>query len=123
MLDFDGSPTAYAAIFAVTMIPSLLIVKFVGDAADDSRGTLSEKTQQEFKRKMMQQPTLNLSIPTSEEEELKKLIAKAYIQDKDVDVAVLEEKLKQRQQWRKEVNALKKQQLLNPAPADDDEGW
>jgi len=111
------------------LIPALLLVKFVGDAADNSRGSLSDKTRNEFKKKMMQQPTLSLSVPTSEEEELKKQIAKAYLQDKDVDVAVLEEKLRKRAQWRKEVLLQAKQReaaaAADPqgAAAADDEGW
>jgi hypothetical protein len=36
---------------------------------------------------MMEQPGQNWALPTSEEEQLKKQIAKAYMQDKDVDVA------------------------------------
>lgn len=122
MFDIDNSPITYGALFAATMIPSLLIVKFVGDSADASRGQLSEKTKNEFKRKMMQQPTLNLSIPTTEEEELKKQITKAYLADKDVDVAVLEEKLRQRAQWRKEVMAQKRQQSIDVSN-DQDDGW
>lgn len=69
----------------------------------------------------MEQPGANLSLPTSEEEAIKKQIAKAYMQDKDVDVAVLEEKLRKRAQWRKEMMA--QQRSSANAPADDDEGW
>jgi len=97
------------------------IVKFVGDQADASRGKLSDTTREKFKRAMMEQPGANLSLPTSEEEAIKKQIAKAYMQDKDVDVAVLEEKLRKRAQWRKEMMA--QQRTAASAPADDDEGW
>ena len=113
--------STYLAIFAATLIPSLLLVKFVGDSADGSRGKLSEKTQNAFKKKMMQQPNINLTLPTSEEEQLKEQIAKAYIQDKDVDVAVLEEKLRQRIKWRKELNL---QKSKSGSIVDiEDEGW
>ena len=37
----------------------------------------------------LMQTTPNLTLPTSEEDDLKRQIAKAYQQDKDVDVAVL----------------------------------
>lgn len=129
MLDLgtiDTSPQTYAALFAVTMIPSLLIVKFVGEQADNSRGSLSEKTQREFKKRMMQQPNLDFALPTSEEDELKKQIAKAYMQDKDVDVAVLEDKLRKRIQWRKEMIQQKRKAELegiNKTDDVDDDGW
>jgi len=67
---------------------------------------------------MMEQPGVNLSLPTSEEEMLKKQIAEAYRQDKDVDVAVLEEKLKLRAKWRKEM--LAKQSGVTGV---DEDGW
>ena len=44
------------------------------------------------------------------------------MQDKDVDVAVLEEKLKKRAQWRKEVLAQRKSASLNQNTEDED-GW
>ena len=91
--DVEMGPTTYAALAVVTLLPSLAFVKFVGDAADTSRDNLSEETKELFKRSMMDQPGRNLALPTSEEEALKKAVAKAYMQDKDVDVAVLEEKL------------------------------
>jgi hypothetical protein len=84
----------YAAIFVVTMIPSLAFVKFVGDQADNSKGKISDETRERFRKEMMEQPGQNFSIPTTEEDDLRKQIAKAYTQDKDVDVAVLEQKLK-----------------------------
>ena len=68
---------------------------------------------------MMEQPGANLALPTSEEEALKRQIAKAYLQDKDVDVAVLEEKLRQRAQWRKEMLA----QSKASSKPDEDDGW
>jgi len=40
------------------------------------------------------------------------------MQDKDVDVAVLEEKLKQRAQWRKELQANAK-----AISEEDEDGW
>ncbi len=70
---------------------------------------------------MMEQPGANFAIPTSEEEELKKQIAKAYMQDKDVDVAVLEEKLRKRAQWRKEVLAQRK--MSSNVNTEDEDGW
>jgi hypothetical protein len=70
---------------------------------------------------MMEQPGANFAIPSTEEEDLKKQIAKAYMQDKDVDVAVLEEKLRKRAQWRKEMIA--QARAVNSKPSDDDDGW
>ena len=69
---------------------------------------------------MMEQPGANFALPTSEEEALKKQVAKAYMQDKDVDVAVLEEKLRKRAQWRKEMMAQAKN---SAAAAEDEDGW
>jgi hypothetical protein len=70
---------------------------------------------------MMEQPGANFAIPSTEEEDLKKQIAKAYLQDKDVDVAVLEEKLRKRAQWRKEVLAQRK---VSPnVNTEDEDGW
>ena len=119
---FDGmelGTTEYAAIFALTIIPSLAFVKFVGDQADNSRGTMSENQKSKFKKAMMETPGINLAVPTSEEEVLKQQIQKAYMQDKDVDVAVLEEKLKQRIQWRKELQM----QKSSGGATEDDDGW
>lgn len=69
----------------------------------------------------MEQPGANFAIPTSEEEDLKKQIAKAYMQDKDVDVAVLEEKLRKRAQWRKEV--LTQRKVSSNVNTEDEDGW
>lgn len=110
----------YAGIFFLTMIPSLAFVKFVGDQADKSKEKLSEKQRASFKKAMMEQPGANIALPTSEEEALRKQIAKAYIQDKDVDVAVLEEKLRLRAQWRKEILA---QQKEAATASEDEDGW
>ena len=44
------------------------------------------------------------------------------IQDKDVDVAVLEEKLRQRANWRKEVLQQQREMSANVSKEDDD-GW
>jgi hypothetical protein len=96
-------------------------VKFVGDAADGSRDNISDETRERFKRAMMEQPGQNFQIPTSDEDELKKQIAKAYIQDKDVDVAVLEEKLRKRVQWRKEVMA--QDRASAQIISEDEDGW
>ena len=96
-------------------------MKFIGDQADQSRDSLSQETKEKFKRSMMEQPGANFAIPTSEEEELKKQIAKAYMQDKDVDVAVLEEKLRKRAQWRKEVLAQRK--MSSTVNTEDEDGW
>lgn len=71
---------------------------------------------------MMEQPGSNFALPTSEEEALKKQIAKAYMQDRDVDVAVLEEKLRKRAEWRKEMMAQAKASQNNPSDPED-EGW
>jgi hypothetical protein len=68
----------------------------------------------------MDQPGRNLALPTSEEEALKKAVAKAYMQDKDVDVAVLEEKLRKRAQWRKEMMA---NQKAGAEDVEDEDGW
>lgn len=113
MIDLELNTATYAAIAFSTIVPSIALVKFVGDQvcaeiemyvqilwltvelqADSSRGSLSDKTKEKFKRAMMEQPGANLALPTSEEEALKKAIAKAYMQDKDVDVAILEDKLR-----------------------------
>ena len=67
---------------------------------------------------MMETKGINFAVPTSEEELIKKQIQKAYMQDKDVDVAVLEEKLRQRVQWRKELQANSKS-----AQGVDEDGW
>lgn len=121
---FDGplGTPEYGLLFAVTIIPSLAFVKFIGDASDSSRGSLSKDTQDKFRKSMMEQPGANLALPTSEEEALKKAIAKAYIQDKDVDVAVLEQKLRQRAKWRKEMMAEQRGQAA-AASTEDEEGW
>ena len=68
----------------------------------------------------MEQPGANFALPTNEEEALKRQIAKAYMQDKDVDVAVLEEKLKKRAEWRKEMLQKSRTDAKNML---DDEGW
>ena len=54
------------------------------------------------------------------EEILQKQIAEAYRQDKDVDVAVLEKKLKERAQWRKEMMEESKQLTSD---YEDEDGW
>ena len=105
----------------VQLIVVYSIVKFVGDQADSSRGNLSAKTKERFTRAMMEQPGANFAIPTNEEEDLKRQIAKAYMQDKDVDVAVLEEKLRKRAQWRKEMMSQAKSS--NGATVDEDGWW
>lgn len=119
MIELEANTATYIGMFVVTIIPSLAFVKFVGDSADNSRGSMSEKTKADFKKAMMQQPGRDFALPTSEEEALKKQIAKAYMQDKDVDVAVLEEKLRKRAQWRKEVLAQQKE----IAQSVDEDGW
>ncbi len=120
MMEIELNSATYAGIFAAMMIPSLAFVKFVGDAADNSREDMSEETKARFKAAMMEQPGQNLALPTNEEEQLQKAIAKAYMQDKDVDVAVLEEKLRKRAQWRKEMMA---QQASSMASLEDEDGW
>ncbi len=97
----------------------------MGDSADNSRDKLSSTTRDKFKRAMMEQNGANFAIPTSEEEAIKKQIAKAYIQDKDVDVAVLEEKLRKRVAWRKEMMAQAKMKGATSSKEEtvDDDGW
>lgn len=118
MMEVELNTATYVGIAVVTMIPSLAFVKFVGDQADASKNKLSEKQKQSFKKAMMEQPGANIGIPSTEEESLKKQIAKAYMQDKDVDVAVLEEKLRVRAQWRKEILAQQKE-----LATEDEDGW
>lgn len=50
MLEIEANTATYAAMFVVTIVPSLAFVKFVGDQADNSRGSLSEETRDRFKR-------------------------------------------------------------------------
>ena len=119
MIELEANTATYVGMFVLTIVPSLAFVKFVGDASDASRGSLSAETKQRFTKSMMEQPGANLSLPTNEEEALKKAIAKAYIQDKDVDVAVLEEKLRKRAQWRKEAMAASRGKVEEV----DEEGW
>ena len=117
-MEIELNTATYVGIFLVTMVPSLAFVKFVGDQADQSKEKLSEKQKMLFKKRMMETPGTNVGV-TSEEEAIKKQIAKAYMQDKDVDVAVLEEKLRLRAQWRKEILAQQKEL----ATSEDDDGW
>jgi hypothetical protein len=124
MIEIEANSATYGAMFLATIIPSIVFVKFIGESADSSRGSISDKTKDKFKKAMMEQPGANWSLPTSEEEQLKKQIAKAYMQDKDVDVAVLEEKLRKRAQWRKEMMQQARESASNPsAAATDDDGW
>jgi hypothetical protein len=103
------------------MIPSLLFVKFVGDAADSSKESITDEQKAEFKAKMMDtnRGFVSFGVPSTEEEMLQKAIQNAYRQDKDVDVAVLEQKLKQRAEWRKEMMADAKM----AAEDVDEDGW
>mmetsp|Transcript_24558 Transcript_24558/g.40932 ORF Transcript_24558/g.40932 Transcript_24558/m.40932 type:complete len:158 (+) Transcript_24558:73-546(+) len=121
MIELEANTATYAGMFLVTIIPSLAFVKFIGDNADSSRDSLSDETRERFKRSMMEQPGQNFQLPTSEEEQIKQQIAKAYMQDKDVDVAVLEEKLRKRVQWRKEVMA--QQRAEANTISEDEDGW
>eukprot|EP01031_Cornospumella_fuschlensis_P026325 gene26325-31801_t len=125
MIEFQGDTASYVGIFVATLIPSLLLVKFVGDSADESRDKVSEKTRDKFRKAMMEQPGANFALPTSEEEAIKRQIAKAYMQDKDVDVAVLEKQLRERVEWRKEMMKERKAaaSTSSAAGAGDDEGW
>ena len=50
MIDFESDTVKYAAAFFITVVPSFVFVKFVGDQADNSRGALSEQTKEKFKR-------------------------------------------------------------------------
>ncbi len=121
MFEIEANAATYAAMFVATMVPSLAFVKFVADRADSSRGSISDETKERFVKAMMEQPGANFALPTSEEEALKKQIAKAYMQDKDVDVAVLEEKLRKRAQWRKEM--IQQARSANEKVSTDDDGW
>ena len=120
MIELQANTATYVAMFVITIIPSLAFVKFVGDQADVSRDSLSTETQEKFKKSMMEQPGQKLGIPSTEEESLKKQIAKAYMQDKDVDIAVLEKKLQLRAQWRKEMMVKAKTLSVD---AEDEDGW
>ena len=117
-MEIEVNTATYVGIFVATLVPSLAFVKFVGDQADQSKEKLSDKQKMLFKKRMMETPGTNVGV-TSEEEALKKQIAKAYMQDNDVDVAVLEEKLRLRAQWRKEILAQQKEL----ASTEDDDGW
>jgi len=110
----------YGGMLFATVVPSLIFVQFVGKSADTSRGSLSEEAEKKFKKRLMQ-TSPNLSLPSSEEEQLKMQIAKAYQQDKDVDVAVLEKKLRERAQWRKEMMAQRATKAQ--AALEDEDGW
>ena len=123
MIEIEANSLTYGAMFLATIIPSIVFVKFIGDSAESSASKISDQTKEKFKKTMMEQPGANWSLPTSEEEQLKKQIAKAYMQDKDVDVAVLEEKLRTRAQWRKEMMRHAKEASNTPASSTDDDGW
>lgn len=120
MIELQANAATYTAMFVITIIPSLAFVKFIGDQADVSRDSLSKDTQLKFKKSMMEQPGQKLGVPSTEEESLKKQIAKAYMQDKDVDIAVLEKKLQLRATWRKEM--MIKAKTMSEDDADED-GW
>jgi len=122
MIELEANTATYTAMFVATILPSLAFVKFIGDQADNSRGSISEETKEKFKKAMMEQPGANFAIPSTDEEDIKKQIAKAYMQDKDVDVAVLEEKLRKRIQWRKEMMAQSKNKAT-AVVSEDDDGW
>ena len=62
MIEIEANSYTYAAMFLVTIIPSIVFVKFVGDQADSSRGNLSEKTKEKFVKQMMVGSLLHLSI-------------------------------------------------------------
>jgi hypothetical protein len=49
-------------------------VKFIGDQADNSRGSISEETKEKFKKAMMEQPGANFAIPSTDEEDIKKQV-------------------------------------------------
>ena len=69
---------------------------------------------------------VNFASPTAEEEAIKRQIAKAYREDKDVDVAVLEEKLRERAKWRKELQAQLQAKAVSGGGATtsaEDDGW
>lgn len=102
------------------------LVNFVGQRADSSRDKLSLSTKERFKKSLLEQGAgANFANPTSEEEAIKRQIAKAYREDKDVDVAILEEKLRERAKWRKEMQAQLQARARSGENqgADEDEGW
>ena len=49
-------------------------MKFIGDQADNSRGSISEETKEKFKKAMMEQPGANFAIPSTDEEDIKKQV-------------------------------------------------
>eukprot|EP01039_Chlorochromonas_danica_P008511 gene8511-9383_t len=110
MIDFDFSNVnaqsgiGYYGIFFATMLPSMLIIKFVGDRADASRTKMSSESKERFKKELLSSSADENKL-TKEEEGIKKQLEKAIMQGKDVEAAVLEEKLRQRVKWRKEVAA------------------
>jgi hypothetical protein len=120
MMEIELNSATYAGIAVVTLIPSLLFVKFVGDAADNSKDNITEEQKASFKARMMDtnRGFVSFGVPSTEEELLQDKIRQAYMQDKDVDVAVLEEKLRQRVQWRKEMAAEAK-----TLAEEDEDGW
>jgi hypothetical protein len=79
---------------------------------------MTENQKAKFQKAMLDVGVADFGNPTAEEEQLKRLIQKAYLEDKDVDVAVLEEKLRQRIAWRKEIMANQ-----SVAGGVDEDGW
>lgn len=49
-------------------------MKFIGDQADNSRGSISDETKEKFKKAMMEQPGANFAIPSTDEEDIKKQV-------------------------------------------------
>jgi hypothetical protein len=49
-------------------------VKFIGDQADNCRGSISDETKEKFKKAMMEQPGANFAIPSTDEEDIKKQV-------------------------------------------------
>lgn len=141
-MEFELNTYTYGLIFLATLVPSIAIgismypssmivnssltVNFVGKQADNSRDKLSTSTRDRFKRSLLEQGAgSNFANPTAEEEAIKRQIAKAYREDKDVDVAILEEKLRERAKWRKELQAQlqAKSRSGESKNEPEDEGW
>eukprot|EP00607_Mallomonas_marina_P007204 CAMPEP_0182416648 /NCGR_PEP_ID=MMETSP1167-20130531/1019_1 /TAXON_ID=2988 /ORGANISM="Mallomonas Sp, Strain CCMP3275" /LENGTH=126 /DNA_ID=CAMNT_0024589619 /DNA_START=162 /DNA_END=542 /DNA_ORIENTATION=+ len=120
MIELEANTATYVGMFVATMIPSLVLVKFIGDSADKSRDSISDEQKEKFKKAMMETQGVNLGAISTEEDAIKKRIAQAYMQDKDVDVAVLEQKLRDRAKWRRELQ----EETKNAGQGGEDEdGW
>eukprot|EP00981_Chlorochromonas_danica_P001367 scaffold292_cov161-Ochromonas_danica.AAC.5 len=104
----------------------MMAVKFVGDRADASRTKMSSESKERFKKELLSSSADENKL-TKEEEGIKKQLEKAIMQGKDVEAAVLEEKLRQRVKWRKEVAAQRSAAIAGSGKDDknavDEDGW